>query len=484
MNIIDSDLLAIQEIRICLEEAVRAKEELIHWNESRRTEVVRSVVRELQDALPDYAKQAQLASDFGCWEDEAWILKQMTERTEELLAVPTFGEGLQAGVCGQADSIGVSKGVIAYFAPPWLSVAATWQTVLLAIQTGCPLIVSPHHRCQKVVQDLVGKMAAVAVHHGYPKEAVLCLSVLSQPGEDVLAAHPEVAMTIHASRRRREAVPGTDSEFRGTIGNNPVFIEKTADLRQACERIVTGKAFYHGLLPGVEQSIVVESGVDGSMRSELKRHGAYFLTDEQAAELERVLFDETGAPRTATLGKSALDLAQRAGLLIPADTKVLVVEKPYVSKKSPYSCEKFWPVLSYYVEDDWMHACEKCIELILNERIGHTLTIHSQDPSVIEQFILRKPVARVLVNASSAFGAMGISTNLPLSVCLADADHGANGSGNLNREHFLRRRLVAHTENKSAPQQRPRTAGPNDAVESNDAWFRELVHNAEQEFSG
>ncbi len=32
-------------------------------------------------------------------------------------------------------------------------------------------------------------------------------------------------------------------------------------------------------------------------------------------------------------------------------------------KRIPTPCEKLCPVLAYYVEDDWMHACEKCIEL-------------------------------------------------------------------------------------------------------------------------
>ena len=56
------------------------------------------------------------------------------------------------------------------------------------------------------------------------------------------------------------------------------------------------------------------------------------------------------------------------------------------------------PVLPWYVEDDWMHACEKCIELLLFDRAGHTLVIHSRDAEVIRQFALKKPVARLLVN--------------------------------------------------------------------------------------
>lgn len=59
-----------------------------------------------------------------------------------------------------------------------------------------------------------------------------------------------------------------------------------------------------------------------------------------------------------------------------------------------------------------MHACEKCIELLLFDRAGHTLVIHSRDAEVIRQFALKKPVARLLVNTPAALGGMGATTEL------------------------------------------------------------------------
>jgi hypothetical protein len=82
------------------------------------------------------------------------------------------------------------------------------------------------------------------------------------------------------------------------------------------------------------------------------------------------------------------------------------------------------PVLSYYVEDDWMHACEKCIELLLHERNGHTLVIHSNDEEVIRQFALKKPVGRLLVNTPAVFGGMGATTNLFPSMTLGSGSAG------------------------------------------------------------
>lgn len=124
------------------------------------------------------------------------------------------------------------------------------------------------------------------------------------------------------------------------------------------------------------------------------------------------------------VGVSAKTLALRAGFTVPDDVTVLIAERKYVSDTDPYAKEMLCPVLAYYVEDDWMHACEKCIELLVTERNGHTLVIHSNDQDVICQFALKKPVGRLLVNTPATFGGLGATTNLFPSMTLGSGSAG------------------------------------------------------------
>jgi acyl-CoA reductase-like NAD-dependent aldehyde dehydrogenase len=124
------------------------------------------------------------------------------------------------------------------------------------------------------------------------------------------------------------------------------------------------------------------------------------------------------------VGQSAQKIAKMAGFSVPDGTTVLISQQKYVSPNNPYSREKLCPVLAYYIEDDWMHACEKCIELLLSERHGHTLVIHSNDEEVIRQFALKKPVGRVLVNTPAVFGSMGATTNLFPAMTLGSGSAG------------------------------------------------------------
>lgn len=148
------------------------------------------------------------------------------------------------------------------------------------------------------------------------------------------------------------------------------------------------------------------------------------MTEEEAERLGKLFYFKDGSANPELAGKAAEDLARWAKIDVPAGTKVLLAEQKYVSENNPYSKEKLCPVLSYFIEDDWMHACEKCIELLLSERHGHTLVIHSKDPDVIHQFAIKKPVGRMLVNTPAVYGSMGATTNLFPAMTLGSGSAG------------------------------------------------------------
>lgn len=104
------------------------------------------------------------------------------------------------------------------------------------------------------------------------------------------------------------------------------------------------------------------------------------MTEEEAERLGKLFYFKDGSANPELAGKAAEDLARWAKIDVPAGTKVLLAEQKYVSENNPYSKEKLCPVLSYFIEDDWMHACEKVSNFCYQSANGHTLAIHSKDP--------------------------------------------------------------------------------------------------------
>ena len=143
------------------------------------------------------------------------------------------------------------------------------------------------------------------------------------------------------------------------------------------------------------------------------------MNDKESDCLGRLLFKSDGKHNISVVGKSAKELALMAGFEVPEKTSVLISREQYVSVTNPYCKEKLCPVLAFFIEQDWMFACEKCIELLITEGKGHTLVIHSNDESVIREFALKKPVSRMLVNTSGALGGIGLTTNLAPTLMLS-----------------------------------------------------------------
>lgn len=228
-------------------------------------------------------------------------------------------------------------------------------------------------------------------------------------------------------------------------GNGPAFIERSANIKKAVRQIIASRTFDNGIVSASEQSIVAEGCIADEVRRELRNNGAYFMSEEEAEQLSQLFFRPDGSLNPEVVGKPALELARRSGLSVPADTKVLISEQKYVSAANPYSREKLFPVLAFFVENDWMNACEKCIELLLTEGRGHTLVIHSENEQVIREFALKKPVSRVLVNTPATLGGIGATTNLfPALTLGCGAAGGGFTSDNVSPLNLINIRKVGY----------------------------------------
>ena len=443
MSLIDNDLLSIQEARILLEHAAESAEVLEGLPASLVDDFLSHLKERLLPLAGAYAEQAFSESDYCCAEDEAslteWVL---TDLLDDVCA-RTPVQKIVRSRSGAAE-VCLSKGVVVSLLPDWLAVPTMLSQLFMAVRSKSPIVFSAsariHGTCERVMRDV----AEVAEFCHYPLEALGFLSIFCPEGEEWVCSQPCVHVVID-SREEQEShdfdAAGRDV-YHATLGNNPVFVEETADLAACAEEVVLGKSFCHGMLPGAEQSVVVERAVDDAFKEELRRQGCFFLTDEQADRLVSTLFAPDGSPYRELIAKSAFDLARRADITVPESTRVLVVQKPYVSEYSFFSKAKYGPVLSYYVEESWRTACEKCIELILNSGHGNALSIFSQDPEVIRQFILKKPVGRVLVNVSCALGCIGCHSDLPKTLTVTGWDCATTSELGVTYGDFVRRRQV------------------------------------------
>lgn len=426
MNIIDHDLLSIQEARILVENAAEAQKQLAAFPQEKLDEIVERMAEEISKHTKELAVMSSEETDYGKWQDKyiknRFVCEYLPARLRGMRCVGIIDTDQEK----QMMDVGVPMGVIAALCPATSPVSTAIYTALVAVKAGNAVIFSPHPRAKNTISKALDIMIQAAEGYGLPEGALAYLHTVSGSGTEELMCHRDTALIMNTG------VPGMlEAAYRsgkpviyGGTGNGPAFIERTADIHQAVTDIISSKTFDNGVVSAAEQSIVVDSCIAGETKRELEAAGAWFMSQEEADRLGKMFYYPDGSANPELVGRTAEELAKMAGFAVPKGTRVLISMQKYVSEKNPYSREKLCPVLAYYIEDDWMHACEKCIELLLSERHGHTLVIHSKDQEVIRQFALKKPVGRMLVNTPAVFGSMGATTNLFPAMTLGSGSAG------------------------------------------------------------
>jgi acetaldehyde dehydrogenase (acetylating) len=230
-------------------------------------------------------------------------------------------------------------------------------------------------------------------------------------------------------------------------GNVPAYIEKTADVAQAARDVIAGKTFDFGTLCSSEQSIVCDEAIRDEVVAEVKKNGGYFLEAAEAAAVARIAVTPERLANPEVVGRSALAIAEKAGVKVPPGTRALLAPLTGVGREHPLSIEKLCPILAFYVVKDWDEASRRCLELLRFGGTGHTLGIHSRDEAVIREFAFREPVFRIVVNTQTSMGATGYTTGLAPSMSLGCGAYAGNiTSDNITPLHLINIKRLARAK--------------------------------------
>ncbi len=444
---LDRDLQSLQEVRNLVARAKTAQEEYAEYSQEKMDEIVRSVAEACAGQGERLARLAAEETGFGIWQDK--VLKNklgstMTyENIKTLRCVGILREDAEQGLW----EIGVPVGVVAALIPSTNPTSTVMYKSLICLKSGNAIIISPHPNAKKCILETYQVVAKAAKAAGAPDGIVQCITTPTGEGTTALLKHPDIGMILATGGEAmvRAAYSSGNPALGVGPGNGPSFIEKSADIPAAVRRILDSKTFDNGTICASEQSVVTESCIREQVMAELKAQGAYFLSPEESDKVARLLMRANGTMNPKIVGRSARTIAEMAGVTVPPETRVLLSPQTAVGKDNPYSREKLCPVLAFYVEDSWEAACRRSIEILRNEGTGHTMTIHSQDKSVIREFALKKPVSRLLVNTGGSLGGVGATTGLPPALTLGcGAVGGSATSDNVGPMHLVNIRRVAY----------------------------------------
>ncbi len=441
------DLVSRQEARDLVVRGIEAQENLNKLSQEEANCIVRAMVEAAEQNALHLARMAVEETRMGNVEDKV---------TKNLLAsrgLYTFIKDMKTvGVIGEDKArkiveIAAPVGLIAAVIPTTNPTSTVIFKSISSLKSRNAVVFSPHPRAIQSSLEAARIMETVAKRAGAPNGSISCMSMPTIEGTQELMQHPQVALILATggSGLVKAAYSSGKPAYGVGPGNVPVFIEQTANVEDAVRKIVEGKCFDNGTICSSEQAVVVEHGIKDLALSEFARVGGYLLSLEEQELLARLVVINGGL-NPEIVGKSALTIAQMAGLKVPSDTRVLLAALDGVGKGYPLSMEKLSPILAFYSVPTWQDGLQRCIELLNFGGLGHTAVIHSNNEKVIREFALQVPASRVLVNTPSSKGAVGAATGLPPSMTLGCGTWGHNiTTDSITPFHLLNiKRMASH----------------------------------------
>lgn len=446
MNL-DKDLGSIQEMRDAVQKSKEAQKTFMTFSQEKIDSIVKAVAEAAYGKSTELAKQAVEETGMGIAEHKE--LKNIVGSKnvyESIKDEKTIGV-LKNDTENKIQEIAYPFGVIAGIIPTTNPTSTAMFKVLISLKSGNGLVVSPHPRAKKSTVETLKICNEAAVAAGAPEGLIGWIKEPSMEATTQLMHHNDVDLILSTGGGSlvQAAYSSGKPAYGVGPGNVPVYVEESADLKDAIKKIVESKTFDNGTICATEQAVVVDESIKQAAINELKSHGAYFLNDSEKNTVGNFITTGNGQVNPAIVGKSAVTIAEMSGIEVPKETSVLIAEETEIGKNVPFSIEILGPVLGLYTVANKDEAKETCTNLLNIGGRGHSFSIHSTDDQVIQAFGEAMPVSRVLVNTLASIGAVGGTTNLDPSMTLGCGGYGGNISGdNITARHLINIKTIAH----------------------------------------
>lgn len=346
------------------------------------------------------------------------------------------------------EEIAEPVGVIAGVTPVTNPTSTTMFKAIIAVKTRNPIIFAFHPASQKCSVEAARILRDAALEAGAPADCIQWIPEPSLEATRELMQHKGTSLILATggSGLVRAAYSSGKPALGVGPGNVPCYIEKSADIRRAVTDLIMSKTFDNGMICASEQAVIVDEEIVPQVLSYLKEMKCYFLTPDEIKKLEQAVINpEKGGISAEIVGKTASSIAALAGLEVPEDTKILIVELKGVGEEYPLSREKLSPVLAFYQVKDFHEGIELADRIVRFGGLGHSAVIHSENNAVIEEFAKAIKTGRLIINSPSTHGAIGdlYNTNIP-SLTLGCGSFGQNSTtANVTAVNLLNKKRVA-----------------------------------------
>ena len=448
MNLRDRDLVSIQKVRDLIDAAEKAQVVYRRYDQKKVDEVCQAIADAGVANSKKLAIHANAETGFGNVDDKIikniFASKMVNDRYKGTKTIDVINEDYKNRVIDIAEPVGVVAGLI----PSTNPTSSVFYKAIISLKSGNAIIFSPHPKAKKCILEAVDIIRKTLSKIGAPVDLVSSMDELTIAATTELMSNKgtKLILATGGAKMVRAAYSSGTPALGVGPGNGPAFIEKSANVKRAVQRIVDSKTFDNGTICASEQSVLVDQVISPLVKKAFQNAGGYFLNTEEALKVSKYIMRDNGTMNPLIVGKTAQKIAKLAQIDIPVGTKLLIAEDNLnnISTKNPYSREKLAPILTFYVAQGTTEAIKTANRLLRVEGAGHTAMIHSENKRIIAKYGENILASRILVNSPGSLGGIGATVNLNPALTLGcGAIGGSSTSDNVSPLNLINIRREA-----------------------------------------
>ena len=444
----------MNETQVMIEELMqRAKIAQQEYSKLTQEDVDRIVKQMAMAVLENHMMLARLAVEEtkrGIYEDKItkniFASEYIYHSIKHNKTVGIIQDNEEEGYMEIAEPIGIIAGVTPVTNPT----STTCFKSLIAAKTRNVIVFGFHPSAQNCSVKTAQILLEAAVKAGAPKDCILWIDKPSVEATKTLMNHKDISLILATGGKGmvKSAYSCGKPALGVGPGNVPCYIHKDAKLKTSVNDLVMSKSFDNGMICASEQAVIVDREISHEFEDLMKKVECYFVTEEEKELLKNYMFtkeEDDYDLNSEVVGKDPCDIAEKAGFIIPLETKVIVVREHGVGKEYPFSKEKLSPILTYYIVEDEEEGIKLSEKLVEFGGLGHSAVIHTENEDTINHFSNVLKVGRIIVNSPSTHGAIGdiYNTNMP-SLTLGCGTFGGNSTtDNVSSVNLINLKRVA-----------------------------------------
>ncbi len=330
-------------------------------------------------------------------------------------------------------------GVVGAVTPTTNPIVTPMCNAMFALKGRNSIIVAPHPRAKNCSSKTVALINERIEKLGAPKGLIQIIDEPSIEKTNELMKVADVVVATGGMGMVKAAYSSGKPAYGVGAGNVQVIVDRDVDFESTAKKIIDGRTFDNGIICSGEQSVIAHNDDFDAVMKSFEKSGAYVVkSSEEKDKFRKAIFSGNHMNKDV-VGQSTHKIAEIAGVEIPENTRVILLEADGIGESDILCKEKMCPVMATFKYSDFSQAIQIAKTNLEIEGNGHSAAIHSNTLDNIKKVGEVLSVSRLVVNAPSATTAGGSFTNgFSPSTTLGCGSWGNNSiSENFTYKHLL-----------------------------------------------